>query len=283
MIQSALVTDQNAIEPETPAQGLTGQAGWHERPVPPLWSLRDLALVVAFVPAGFILSELLALVGYDTLKSLLGWHVPLDALPNNALFLLALQLVFYALFLVYLYFLISGYHRQPFWKAIQWSFPTVHRTVQFILGGLALAVLIRFAPALLPDRDTFPLEELFRTTTSAYAVAAFSILVAPPMEELIFRGVLFPIFERQAGLRAAIGATAIVFAAVHVPEYWGAWNHVFFIVLVGLVFSLARGLTGSLAPSVLLHLAYNAGLMTFFYLETKHFRALHALLWNCGR
>lgn len=268
------LTERNAFEP--------AQGGPPERLVPPLWTLRDLLLVIAFVPAGFILAELVALIGYDTLKSFLGWHVPLAALPNNAFFLLTLQLVFYALFLGYLYFLISGYHRQPFLQAIRWSLPNASRAAQFVLGGLALAALIRFAPTLLPDRDTFPLEELFRSPTSAYAVATFSVLVAPPMEELIFRGVLFPIFERQAGLRAAIGATAILFAAVHIPEYWGAWNHVFFIVLVGLVFSLARGLTGSLAPSVLLHLAYNAGLMTFLYFETQHFRVMHAVFWNCG-
>ncbi len=269
--------DRNAIETEATLTGLA------ERPAPPLWTLRDLALVLAFVPAGFIVSELLAIVGYDTLKSLLGWHTSLESLQTNAFFLLALQLLFYSLFLGYLYFLICGYHRQRFWAAIQWRLPGASRALQFVLGGLGLAVLIRFAPVLLPDRDTFPLEQLFRSPASAYAVAAFSILVAPPMEELVFRGVLFPIFERRAGLHAAIAATAILFAAVHIPEYWGAWNHVLFILVVGLAFSLARGLTGSLAPSVLLHGAYNAGLMTFLYLETHHFRALHALLGSGGR
>jgi membrane protease YdiL (CAAX protease family) len=42
------------------------------------------------------------------------------------------------------------------------------------------------------------------------------------------------------------------------------------------VFSLARGLTGSLAPSVILHLAYNTGLMVAFFFETHQFRAFAA-------
>jgi membrane protease YdiL (CAAX protease family) len=131
--------------------------------------------------------------------------------------------------------------------------------------------------AVLPDATQFPLESLFNSRAAAYAVGAFAILVAPFMEEMIFRGILFGIFESQVGLRFAILITAILFGGLHVPEYWGAWNHMFLIFLVGLVFSLARGMSGSLAPSVFLHVGYNASMMIGLFLSTEHFRNLNAL------
>jgi len=76
------------------------------------------------------------------------------------------------------------------------------------------------------------------------------------------------------GVRLAVTGTAALFAGMHVPQYWGAWNHVLLISLVALVFSLARGLTGSLAPSIFLHVAYNTGLMVAFFFETHQFQAL---------
>jgi hypothetical protein len=141
-----------------------------------------------------------------------------------------------------------------------------------------MSAVVLLVPPILPDADKFPLEQLFSSRASAYAVGAFAILVAPPMEELLFRGLLFAIFERQVGWRFAVLATAVLFAGLHVPEYWRAWNHILMILLVGVAFSLARGVTGSLAPSVLLHLGYNASMMIGVFIQTHHFRTFHSLL-----
>jgi CAAX protease family protein len=118
---------------------------------------------------------------------------------------------------------------------------------------------------------------MFSSPLAAYAVAAFAIFIAPFMEELIFRGVLFAIFERQVNLMFAITITALLFAALHIPEYRGAWNHLLLILLVGGVFSVTRGLTRSLAPSVILHFAYNLSLIGGLYFQTQHFRTLGML------
>ncbi len=145
-------------------------------------------------------------------------------------------------------------------------------------GGIALALVAEHMPTLVPDKDMFPLQELFSSTAAAYALAVFAVVVAPFMEELIFRGVLFNVFERQVGLGFATAITALLFAGFHVPEYWGAWNHLLLVSLAGGVFSLARGITGSLAPSVLIHLGYNASVMTALFFETHHFHSWGALI-----
>lgn len=242
------------------------------------WTFRDLFLFLAFAFPAFFVSYLLVLSGFLALKPLVGWHTPLSTLGDSPFFLLALQTVFYGFVLGYVYLLVVVSYRQPFWQALKWKNPPLHETVRLIMGGILLALLVQFVPTVLPEKQTFPLERLFSSPTAAYAMGAFAVLVAPFMEELIFRGVLFSILERQVGLSFAVVSTAVLFAGLHVPEYWQAWNHVLMILIVGVVFSLARGLTGSLAPSVFLHFAYNASQMAALFLETQGFRTLHGFL-----
>ena len=97
------------------------------------------------------------------------------------------------------------------------------------------------------------------------------------VEELVFRGLLFAIFERAVGLRFAVVTTAVLFAGLHVPEYWHAWNHMFMILVVGMVFSLARGTTGSLTPSIILHIGYNFLIMAGLFFSTQHFHAVSGI------
>jgi membrane protease YdiL (CAAX protease family) len=244
-------------------------------PLPKAWSPRDLVLFL-FVSALLlvIVSPLLTYTAYAVLRPLASWRTPVGALANNPYFLLVVQSTFYVLLLGYVYFLVAVNYRQPFWTALAWRKPTTRQVVLFFLGGILLCLAVQLAPPLLPDVEDFPLLRLFTSPQAAYAIAAFAILVAPLMEELIFRGVLFRFFECQVGVRLAIAGTAVLFAGMHVPQYWRAWNHVLLICLVGVVFSLARGLTGSLVPSVILHIAYNTGLMIAFFFQTHQFRAL---------
>jgi hypothetical protein len=250
-----------------------------ERESPPgSWALRDLFLFLAFVPIAFFAANILVVLGYALIQPSLHAHLAKEKLSTNPFFLLALQTVFYGLMLAYIYILVAVGHGQPFWPMLRWRRLTPGKTLACLVGGAFLTVAIALLPPVLPDANQFPLENLFNSRAAAYAIGAFAILVAPLMEEIIFRGVLFGIFESQIGLRFAILITAILFGGLHVPEYWGAWNHMFLIFLVGLVFSLARGRSGSLAPSVFLHVGYNASMMLALFMSTEHFRHLNALL-----
>jgi membrane protease YdiL (CAAX protease family) len=248
----------------------------HPQPTP--WSLRDLGLFAGLSLVALVVSNLLVLAIYAALKPVMGWRVPPQAVEESPFFIVAFQSVFDALLFGLVYLLVVFHRQGPFWTALRWRKPTGRELILFLLGGVVLAFAVQFAPSILPDRESFPLERLFTSTAGAYAIASFAVLVAPFMEELVFRGLLFAIFERLAGLRVAIVGTALLFAALHVPEYWGAWQHVLMILVVGVVFSLARGSTGSLAPSVILHFAYNATLMTGLFFGTQHFRAIQCLL-----
>jgi membrane protease YdiL (CAAX protease family) len=258
---------QLVAPPEVPSLATAG-------PEPRRWRLTDLFFFLAFAALWLLLSPLVTYMGYAVLRPILGWHVGPAALQENAFFAVATQTIYYVPMLAGVYFLVVIHYEQPFWAGLKWKSLSWPRTAQWFMGGLVLALFTLLALAALPDKGSFPMEQLFTSPQAAYAVGGFAVLVAPFMEELIFRGVLFAFLENLAGLPFAIVSTALLFAGLHVPEYWGAWHHAALILLVGLVFSSARGVTGSLAPSVILHLAYNATVMIGLFIGTQHFRGI---------
>jgi membrane protease YdiL (CAAX protease family) len=244
------------------------------KPLPEPWRIRDLLI---FILVGFftlLAANIFVFVGFAVLRPLFHWTIPLQKLQTNVTFILTLQLVWYGLLLAYIYLFITLYYKTSFLSALKWKKLSAHNTVRYLLGGAALSLVVMIIPPLLPQKKGFPLEKMFNSPASAYAIAAFAVLVAPFMEELLFRGLLFAFFEKNGGLSFAVVSTALLFAGLHIPEYWGAWNNVIMILVVGLTFSIVRGLTGSLTPSFVLHLAYNGTLMFLLFLQTQHFHRM---------
>ena len=98
--------------------------------------------------------------------------------------------------------------------------------------------------------------------------------MAPFVEEVVFRGFFYPVFEKLWGFAAAVALTAALFTSLHVPQLRGGWTEIVAIFMVGVVFSYCRGKTGSLVPPFLMHLAYNACLFVSLYFSTDQFRTL---------
>lgn len=245
---------------------------------PPFTSFRGLAVFVLFCAVGLIFAPLLVSVGYAVLKPFFHWTLSTRALVGNTFFQLVAQAVFYVFLMVYVYAAVVGYHHLPFWRGIGWKAPARRHLSVLILTGVGLTILVGLLAQLMPDKGEFPLEKLFSSPTAAYTLAVFAIFVAPFMEELIFRGILFAFFQAKAGVALAVLSTAVLFAAFHIEEYWGAWHHVLLILVVGLVLSTARAVTGWLAPSVIVHMTYNGCLMLALYFQTDHFQNIQKAL-----
>ena len=243
--------DADSPQPETPSTPLSPPGPEHA------WNLRDLLLFIGIIPFALLASKLLVLIGYSVLRPFMDWHEKVDVAQYGTIFLLTQQCVFYVLIVGFLFLLATLQHQEPFWRSLGWRKPTARQVVRCLLAGGALALAAGVALALRPDRQSFPLEQLFNSRTSAVAIGVFAISVAPVVEEVVFRGLLFAIFENRVGMRFAVVTTAVLFAGLHVPEYWHAWNHLVMILVVGIVLSLVRGITGSLTPSIFLHIGYN--------------------------
>lgn len=85
-----------------------------------------------------------------------------------------------------------------------------------------------------------------------FPVAFFVIAVTPTIcEELLFRGVLYRGY-RKTGRWVAIVLSAFLFGIMHMNL-----NQFFYAFVVGIIFALVNEVTGSILPSVFLHLYMN--------------------------
>jgi membrane protease YdiL (CAAX protease family) len=91
------------------------------------------------------------------------------------------------------------------------------------------------------------------------------------MEELFFRGFLYPVLARRTGIPTAVLFTAVPFGLMHYLQY-RSWGAVLIITLVGVVLTLVRVATKSVAASFLVHVGYNGTLMTLAAVATDGFR-----------
>ena len=242
-------------------------------PDPP-WSLADLGAFILFAAVSFLLANMVAVAVFLALRRGLAWKTTMEQAFLQTPFVVSMQTGWELLWFVFIYLTVTIKYRQRFWEAVKWAGRPHAGAAAYLLGGVALAFLAQLLFYLFPSEKELPIEKLFSSPGSAYLLAVFGICVAPFVEELVFRGYFYPVFEKLWGLLAAVVLTALLFASIHIPQLKGGWQEIASIFVVGAAFSYCRGKTGSLVPPFLMHLAYNASLFVSLYLSTDRFRSL---------
>jgi CAAX protease family protein len=244
---------------------------WPLAPEPePLFGL----LGVFFV----FLAALLALIVCSVLALAIAHHLPAFRhvrsadLSDNPLVLLPAQLAAYLLIFAALRRLFTHYYRIGFFRALIWRWPP--RWLRFLAAGALLGLAIQFASNWLPTPPNLPIDEMLRTTSEAWLMAAFGILIAPLAEEVFFRGLLFPALARHTGTLVSLLLTSLLFGAIHSAQLAGAWAQIACIALVGCVLTAVRWRFHSLASSTLVHAGYNGVLFAVLFFQTKGFTNL---------
>src|SRR5580704_8988804 len=64
-----------------------------------IWKPRDLLLFMGFIPFAVVAAKIAVLIGYVVMKPFTGWHVKVDAVQSDTVFLLIQQCVFYVFIL----------------------------------------------------------------------------------------------------------------------------------------------------------------------------------------
>lgn len=165
--------------------------------------------------------------------------------------------------ILYLYLMVISRTPAPFWRTIGWrglsSGPGSFRAsaLQFLSGGAVLGLVVSFAGTFLNSTESLPIEELLKARVSMLLFAVLGVLVAPLVEETIFRGFLYPIIARRVGITGGIIVTGILFGSLHAIQLWGGWGQIALLMLVGIVLTWVRARTGTVAASYLVHLGYN--------------------------
>jgi hypothetical protein len=176
-----------------------------------------------------------------------------------------------------MYGIVARRYRSPFWDSVRWRWPAGSPAILCAIGGVAIALMVDFASSLAPVPKSLPIYKLFGTTAAAYAMAGYGVFIAPVIEELFFRGFLFPVLARRGGVPAAVLLTSLAFMLIHVSQLAGAWLPLVILFFVGMAFTLARAWTGSVAVSYLMHVGYNATLFTGLFLSTDFFRHMERM------
>jgi len=83
------------------------------------------------------------------------------------------------------------------------------------------------------------------------------VVVAPVVEELLFRGALLRALQRRWSVPTAVFVSAAVFAGVHVLGDPGSYYVVPGLLLLGLVSGYQAAKTGDLSRSIALHMGFN--------------------------
>jgi membrane protease YdiL (CAAX protease family) len=290
----------------------------------PVWSGWDVLQIVLLTIVS--VSVFLSLVGVAA-QQLLYPKVPLLDVMVYPLVAVLGQALAYLLILAFMVSIVKRVPSQDFWLAIRWNWPTNWAT--YLMAGVALSFALQGIAHFLPIPKELPMDRFFRTPGEAWALSLFGVVFAPLLEELLFRGFLYPVLVRQFsiaiavlavvagfsaiyaakvrwtrgawlvifiiglgfvirgsfypvlarrfGIAIAVVATAASFGLIHAAQLGWAWGPVSVIFMVGLVLTITRAATKSVAASVIMHVAYNGTLSILLFVGTDGFRHLERL------
>jgi membrane protease YdiL (CAAX protease family) len=240
------------------------------------WGWLDLLLLVAVALLGtFVIS--IVLVGIFAAFGMTPTTLQNSA-SNKSLFLIVNQTVLSLGLLAYLAAQIRVRFQSPFWRTIGWrslQTGTIPRRIVYlslVLGGFSLSLLVQLASAAVQTKAKLPIQEYFQDPRSALLLMLMSILLAPLVEETIFRGYLYPVLARSFGVGAGVVITGTLFGLLHAPQLWGGWGQIALLIGVGIIFTAARAISRTVVASYILHVSYNSFLFIAFLVASHGLR-----------
>lgn len=164
----------------------------------PVWGGLDLLLLGAVLLGGMFVALMVTAIVRTAWNMV--HHLPGDAgiTKPDAFTAIPVEMIAYAVFLLVVWLLIRRRNVLSFLAAIRWNFPAGRWWV-FLGSGVLLAATVGLLSRILPIPKTVPLDDFFSSPAAAWLMAFFGVLIAPPIEELLFRGLLYPVLVRSLG------------------------------------------------------------------------------------
>ncbi|MDT5062651.1 MAG: protease family protein [Acidobacteriota bacterium] len=152
---------------------------------------------------------------------------------------------------------VTRFGKRPFWKTLGWSWSerfgfwkSAGLAVGLLLVGLGVSKLIGGEPTLID-------QIVENSLASRYMLAFLAAASAPFIEELVYRGVLYSALHKTIGMVWAVVIVSVLFAAVHVLEYYNNVGVILVISILSVSLTLLRAYTGKLLPCYIVHLVFN--------------------------
>lgn len=182
------------------------------------------------------------------------------------------------LLLIIIWLYIRRLYGQPFPHTFGWSWPArlwmkelgkrrFSPRLVSVMAGVLVYSLAAFCTTLIPGPRTNLSVAVEGSILVAIGTALAAVVGAPLIEELIFRGVLYPSLLRKTGYNfrgkcfAAAGVSAL-FLAIHIGVYSSEEGvphigHLTGIAIAAVAFTAMRAYSQRLLPSYFMHLVFN--------------------------
>ncbi len=151
--------------------------------------------------------------------------------------------------------------RRPFWKNLAWSWPENLGPWESAALALGLPLLLLFIGLLITHfvgGSETELDKLINSSYRARLITAFlAVVTGPLVEESIYRGVLYSALQRAIGMLWAVIIVSLLFAGVHVLQYFNNFGVIAVIGILSVSLTLVRASTGRLLPSFVMHVVFN--------------------------
>jgi len=153
--------------------------------------------------------------------------------------------------------IVTRVRKYPFTEVLGWKSGGVRwwHYVAFMVGFFAIAAIVG---SFVPEQDNDLLRILRSSRAAVYVVAFAATFTAPLVEEVIYRGLLYSAFERALGVPAAFVLVTILFAIVHVPQYFPSYATILLLTLLSVMLTFIRVRSGNLLPCIIMHTIFNA-------------------------
>ena len=154
------------------------------------------------------------------------------------------------------FWVVTKFRKQSFTKMLGWKwggFKLWHGAV-ILVGVYAFALGM---VNLLGSHENDMLKLLKSSRAAVFVVAIIATFSAPLVEEVVYRGILYSAFQKVLGVAASVVSVTVIFAAVHVPQYYPDGATIISILVLSLVITLIRVKTDNLLPCIAFHFVFN--------------------------
>lgn len=230
----------------------------------PPWGLPAATGVVLGSFVLIVLLQIVATIPYFVWRAMNGLPLMETAQPDKNVILIAIiaMLPAHLLTLALAWLVVTGRGKRPFWRTLGWSWNSRYGPVAELAAcvgitigmyGIGVALFYFFG-----DQETGLVRMLNSSLAARYSIVVMAVLTAPVVEEVVYRGVLYPALQRRIGMLWGVVGVMFVFALIHVPQYYPNFGAISTIGILSLTLTLLRAYTGRLLPCVIIHTIFNS-------------------------
>jgi membrane protease YdiL (CAAX protease family) len=229
-----------------------------------VWGILGAIFTWLFSVGALLIVPLLFVVPYFIYLFTTSGPPSAEALATNKTFLLLSILGVipaHLLTLGVVWIVITKWGKYPFWQTVGFKWPPMLKPWKALVFSVITAVILLAIGSAVTNffgGEKTALDQLIESSFQARLATAFlAFATGPLIEELVYRGVLYPALARVIGISGAVAIVSILFAGVHVYQYQNNLAVIAVITLLSVVLTSVRAITGSVLPGFIIHLVFN--------------------------